>query len=153
MQFLVLDLTLVAGIDMSSAEAFVRIHRLLSSRFVTLVFCGFEADSSIGKSLGSVDVLGAPGVVLFATFNDAIECECYFSFNRNWQVMRDNRFFFQGQRMLICVLGLSRRRLKLPPSSVSTFSTIEHPVAKTIFFSKLLYQVDRMSTLNTTTYL
>lgn len=75
MQFLVLDLTLVAGIDMSSAEAFVRIHRLLSSRFVTLVFCGFEADSSIGRSLSSVDVLGAPGVVLFGTFNDAIECE------------------------------------------------------------------------------
>lgn len=73
-QFLVLDLSLVAGVDMSSAEAFVRIQRLLAAKYVTLVFCGFKIGSSVGKALRSVDVLGADGVELFLTFNDAIEC-------------------------------------------------------------------------------
>lgn len=76
-QFLVLDLTLVAGVDMSSAEAFVRIHRLLAAKYVTLVFCGFTNDSPVGNALRSVDVLGADGVELFLTFNDAIECMFY----------------------------------------------------------------------------
>jgi SulP family sulfate permease len=75
-QFLVLDLALVAGVDMSSAEAFVRIQRLLAAKYVTLVFCGFKIDSPVGKSLRCVDVLGAEGVELFSTFNDAIECMC-----------------------------------------------------------------------------
>lgn len=74
MQFLVLDLGLVAGVDMSSAEAFVRIHRLLAAKYVTLVFCGFKIDSPVGKALRCVDVLGADGVELFLTFNDAMEC-------------------------------------------------------------------------------
>jgi len=72
-RFLVLDLSLVAGVDMSSAEAFVRIQRLLSGKYVTLVFCGFSADSSIAKALQSVNVLGSEGVELFSTFNDAME--------------------------------------------------------------------------------
>lgn len=75
-RFLVVDLTLVAGVDMSSAEAFVRIQRLLAAKGVTLVFCGFTADSTAGKALRSVDVLGAEGVELFSTFNDAMECTC-----------------------------------------------------------------------------
>jgi len=75
-QYLVLDLSLVAGVDMSSAEAFVRIHRFLSAKSVTLVFCGFSAESAVGKALDSVQVLGADGVELFSTFNDAMECGC-----------------------------------------------------------------------------
>lgn len=59
---------------MSASEAFVRIHRLLDGKGATLVFCGFSADSAIGKSLTSVNVLGAEGVESFLTFNDAIEC-------------------------------------------------------------------------------
>ena len=51
------------------AEAFVRIHGLLSARCATLVFCGFEGH------LRSVEVLGQSGVELFSTFNNAIECE------------------------------------------------------------------------------
>ena len=73
-RFLVLDLSLVHGVDMSSAEAFVRILRLLQQKYIALVFCGFEADSAVGKALQSVDVLGAEGVELFSTFNDAMEC-------------------------------------------------------------------------------
>jgi len=63
---------------MSSAEAFVRIHRLLSAKRITLVFCGFTPDSPIGKALRNVEALGVRGVELFVTFNDAMECE--FSF-------------------------------------------------------------------------
>lgn len=74
-QFLVVDLALVAGIDMSAAEAFVRIHRLLDGRRVTIVFCGFSAESPVGRALRSVEVLGAHGVELFGTFSDAMECE------------------------------------------------------------------------------
>ncbi|KAJ7902840.1 sulfate transporter family-domain-containing protein [Mycena olivaceomarginata] len=72
-RFLVLDLSLVGGVDMSSAEAFVRLQRLLSVKYVTLVFCGFSAESPVGKALQSVDVLGADGVELFSTMNDAME--------------------------------------------------------------------------------
>lgn len=77
-QFLVVDLTLVAGVDMSSAEAFVRIQRLLATKGVTLVFCGFSEDSAVGKALHNVEVLGAEGVELFSTFNDAMECKYFF---------------------------------------------------------------------------
>ena len=73
-RFLIVDLSLVAGVDMSASEAFVRIHRLLDGKGATLVFCGFSADSAIGKSLTSVNVLGAEGVESFLTFNDAMEC-------------------------------------------------------------------------------
>ncbi|KAF9443821.1 sulfate anion transporter [Macrolepiota fuliginosa MF-IS2] len=72
-RFLVVDFTLVAGVDMSAAEAFVRIQRLLSARSITLVFCGFTPDSAVGKALQNVDVLGAEGVELFSTLNDAME--------------------------------------------------------------------------------
>ncbi len=73
-QFLVVDLTLVAGVDMSSAEAFVRIQRLLGAKGVVLVFCGFTLESPVGKALRNVDVLETEGVELFTTFNDAMEC-------------------------------------------------------------------------------
>jgi sulfate permease, SulP family len=74
-RFLVLDLSHVAGVDMSSAEAFVRVQRLLAAKYVTLVFCGFSANSSVGQALQSVGVLGAEKVELFSTFSDAMECK------------------------------------------------------------------------------
>jgi len=72
-RFLVVDLTSVGGVDMSSAEAFVRVQRLLAAKSVVLVFCGFHIESAIGKALQSVGVLGENFVELFATFNDAME--------------------------------------------------------------------------------
>lgn len=72
-QFLVLDFTSVAGVDMSSAEALVRVQRLLLEKSVTLVLCGFEVDSVIGKALGSVGLLAGDRVELFASFGDAME--------------------------------------------------------------------------------
>ncbi|KAH9475182.1 hypothetical protein JR316_0012293 [Psilocybe cubensis] len=89
LSFLVLDLSLVAGIDMSSAEAFVRIQRLLAAKRVTLVFCGFTADSPIGNALRSVDVIGTNGVELFTTFSDAME----------WTENAYLRAWFRSQKM------------------------------------------------------
>ena len=74
-RFLVLDLSLVAGVDMSAAEAFVRVQRFLAAKQVILVFCGFDAEAPIGRALRSVDLLETDGVELFSTFNDALECE------------------------------------------------------------------------------
>lgn len=75
MRFLILDLSPVAGVDMSAAEAFVRVQRVLAARRVVLVFCGFSLHSSVGRSLRNVGLLEMDGVELFATFNDALECE------------------------------------------------------------------------------
>ncbi|KAF7986828.1 hypothetical protein HWV62_12524 [Athelia sp. TMB] len=72
-RFLVVDLSAVAGVDMSSAEAFVRLQRLLVAKNVVLVFCGFTVDSAVGRALQSVGVLEQDSVELFSTFNDAME--------------------------------------------------------------------------------
>ena len=74
-RFLVLDLALVAGVDMSAAEAFVRVQRLLASKRVVLVLCGFTIESNVGRALNNVGLLEMPGVELFETFSGAIECE------------------------------------------------------------------------------
>lgn len=75
-RFLVVDLSLVYGVDMSAAEAFVRLQRLLSSKMVVLVFCGFRVDSAVGKSLSSVGLFDDEYVECFETCNDAKECRC-----------------------------------------------------------------------------
>ena len=75
-RFLVLDLALVAGVDMSAAEAFVRVQRLLSGKRVVLVLCGFQVESGVGHALRNVGLLDMQDVELFETFSDAVECEC-----------------------------------------------------------------------------
>ncbi|KAL1731933.1 sulfate transporter family-domain-containing protein [Schizophyllum commune] len=72
-RFLILDFALVAGVDMSAAEAFVRIQRMLGARGVTLVLCGLAVESPVGRALESVDLLSSPGVEVFSSFNDALE--------------------------------------------------------------------------------
>ncbi|CAE6445014.1 unnamed protein product [Rhizoctonia solani] len=74
-RFLVVDLALVGGLDMSSAEAFVRIQRLLSVKRVTLILCGVQANSPVGKALQQVDlwVDRGTGVEVFGTLNEAME--------------------------------------------------------------------------------
>jgi len=67
-------MTHVAGMDMSAAEAFVRLLRLLAAKKVVLVFCGTAPESKIAQALQSVEVLEAEGVELFSTFHDAMEC-------------------------------------------------------------------------------
>jgi len=75
-RFLVVDLSLVAGVDLSSAEAFVRIQRLLAGRDVILVLCGFALDSDIGKALENVDLFREDDVEIFSYLNEALECAC-----------------------------------------------------------------------------
>jgi len=73
-RFLVLDFALVLGVDLSAAEAFVRVQRLLSGRNVALVICG-AGDGKVRRALESVGLLDLPDVEFFITFNDAMECE------------------------------------------------------------------------------
>jgi len=72
-RFLVVDLSLVYGVDTSAAEAFVRLQRLLASKKIVLVFCGVTAESMAGRSLCNVGLLDMEGVELFSTYNDAME--------------------------------------------------------------------------------
>lgn len=74
-RFLVVDLSLVYGVDMSAAEAFVRLQRILSSKMVVLVFCEFCMNSAVGKSLGNVGLFDEEYVECFETCNDALECK------------------------------------------------------------------------------
>lgn len=75
-RFVVVDFSLVAGVDLSAAEAFVRVQRLLATKGVVLVFCGVSR-AEVGKALGCVGVLEQPYVELFETLNDAMECESW----------------------------------------------------------------------------
>jgi sulfate permease, SulP family len=73
-RFLVLDFALVLGVDLSAAEAFVRMQRLLSGRNVVLVICG-AGDGKVLRALDSVGLCDLPDVEIFVTFNDAMECK------------------------------------------------------------------------------
>lgn len=95
-RFLVIDLSLVAGVDMSSAEAFVRVQRLLADRDVIMVLCGFHANSPIATSLGSVGLFETERVEIFATLSDAMECELFYLF-----LHVCSKLYSQGQKMLI----------------------------------------------------
>ncbi|KAG8696459.1 hypothetical protein FRC09_008504 [Ceratobasidium sp. 395] len=74
-RFLIVDLALVGGLDMSSAEAFVRVQRLLAVKRVTLIVCGVSAGSTVGKALQQVDIWTdcGTGVEVFGTLNEAME--------------------------------------------------------------------------------
>ncbi|EKM51192.1 uncharacterized protein PHACADRAFT_263202 [Phanerochaete carnosa HHB-10118-sp] len=99
-RFLILDLSLVAGVDMSAAEAFVRVQRLLSAKQVILVFCGFNAETPIGRALRSVDLLEMEGVELFSAFNDALE----------WTENAYLRVWFQSQKVETRSIALPGRQ-------------------------------------------
>ncbi|KAA1470874.1 hypothetical protein DENSPDRAFT_775282 [Dentipellis sp. KUC8613] len=74
-QFLVVDFSLVAGVDLSAAEAFVRIQRMLAARRIVLVFCGITkaGDGNVARALQSVGLLDTDGVEVFENMNDAVE--------------------------------------------------------------------------------
>jgi SulP family sulfate permease len=73
-RFLVLDFALVLGVDLSAAEALVRVQRLLSGRKVVLVICG-AGDGKVLSALDSVGLFELPDVELFTAYNDAMECK------------------------------------------------------------------------------
>lgn len=75
-RFLIIDLALVGGLDMSSAEAFARVNRLLTAKGVTLIFCGVSMDSAVAHALQAVDLWTdhEEGVEAFEDLNQALEC-------------------------------------------------------------------------------
>ncbi|KAG8968392.1 hypothetical protein FRC03_007589 [Tulasnella sp. 419] len=74
-RFLIIDFSLVGGCDMSAAEAFVRVQRLLSAKRVVLIFCGCAPDSAVAKALQGVELWAdsMPGVEVFLDLNEALE--------------------------------------------------------------------------------
>jgi len=76
-QFLVLDLSKVDGVDFSAAEAFTRINRILSVRDVQMIMCGIAPNCDVWKSLFNVGLLNEDdGVLFFEDLNSALEnCE------------------------------------------------------------------------------
>ncbi|GMK57284.1 hypothetical protein CspeluHIS016_0401180 [Cutaneotrichosporon spelunceum] len=75
-RFLVIDFALVSGLDFSSAEAFVRIQRLLAAKDVLLILCGAARHSAVGTALRAVDLWAdqeGTRVEVFGTLNDALE--------------------------------------------------------------------------------
>ena len=76
-KYLVLDMTLVTGLDYSAGEAFNTISRLLDGKGVLLVLSGVDPESELGRNLRSVG-LGEAGidVMLLPDLNSALEyCE------------------------------------------------------------------------------
>ncbi|KAH6901521.1 vacuole protein [Coprinopsis sp. MPI-PUGE-AT-0042] len=121
-RFLVLDFTLVAGVDMSSAEALVRVQRLLSSKCVTLVICGVVADSPVSKSLDSVGLLGAEYVELFRTFNDGME----------WTENEYLRAWYRSQKMEVSGIGATAMPV---PSRREPQIEFHHPMSGSLVMS------------------
>ncbi|KAK0451278.1 sulfate transporter family-domain-containing protein [Desarmillaria tabescens] len=87
-RFLVLDLTHVAGVDMSAIEGLVRVRRMLEKKGVCLVMCGVRrGEGPVGKALdvffgdeaesedppGAVEAGIGSKVEVFDTFGDAME--------------------------------------------------------------------------------
>lgn len=81
-RFLIIDFALVGGLDFSSAEAFVRIQRLLAAKDVLLILCGAEPHGLVGTALRAVDLWAdeeGSQVEVFRTLNEALEWteNCY----------------------------------------------------------------------------
>jgi SulP family sulfate permease len=74
-RFLIVDFSLVSGVDFSAAEAFTRIQRLLHAKDVVLVFCGLTPNSEVGIALRSVDLWtdSSVRVEVFQSLNEALE--------------------------------------------------------------------------------
>ncbi|EJD50688.1 sulfate anion transporter [Auricularia subglabra TFB-10046 SS5] len=72
-RFLVVDFSLVLGVDISSAEALVRLQRLLDSKSVMMIFCGIADGSPVWRSLKNVEIFNEHNVEQFDTMEQAIE--------------------------------------------------------------------------------
>jgi SulP family sulfate permease len=76
-RFLILDLTMVYGADFSSAEAFVRLQRLLAAKNVLFIICGAAPNGPTGTALRNVGLWADEGddrrLEVFVALNDALE--------------------------------------------------------------------------------
>ncbi|RKP09398.1 sulfate transporter family-domain-containing protein [Thamnocephalis sphaerospora] len=87
-RFIIMDFSLVTGMDFSAAEALVRVKRALSAHDVCLVIAGVAANSETGHALQSVGVWGGTTLDVYIqnarTARQAVEwCEnqllkCYY---------------------------------------------------------------------------
>ena len=127
-RLLVVDLSLVYGVDMSAAEAFVRLQRLLSSKMVILVFCGFCTDSSVGKSLSNVGLFNMEYVECFATCNDAMECKSL-RFPSSPTAISPT---FARERKFVptCMVLLAEGRIRTPAGSVLAQNDCVNPLTE-----------------------
>ena len=137
-RFLVLDFTLVPGIDLSASEAFVRVQRSLASKGVTLVLCGFAMDSPIGLALQSVELFEGQNVEVFSDINQAIEWTENVFLKAWFDSVRDagpEANAIGESRMLFCSVVLILKGF----FCVSSFSwtTKIHPGAQRITLGKL----------------
>ncbi|KAG9028683.1 hypothetical protein FRB95_006157 [Tulasnella sp. JGI-2019a] len=104
-RFLIIDLSLVGGLDMSSAEAFVRLHRLLVEKGIILIFCGMGFESAVAKALKAVDLWTdrALNVEIFEELNQAMEwsenayLRAWFSAPRQQKIEPAEPMAFPGQ--------------------------------------------------------
>jgi sulfate permease, SulP family len=78
-RYLVLDFTLVSGVDYSAAETFIRMRRLLDAKVIHLILSGVKDGSDVAKSLKNVGMWSDGtdwGVKNFEDLNAALEwCE------------------------------------------------------------------------------
>ena len=78
-RYLVLDFTLVPGVDYSAAETFIRMRRLLDAKAIHLILSGVKDGSDVAQSLQSVGMWSdgtEKGVKNFEDLNAALEwCE------------------------------------------------------------------------------
>lgn len=76
-RFLIIDLHLVHGLDFSSAEAFVRVQRILAAKDVLLILCGAKDGGVLESALRAVDLwpgVGEEGrLEVFVGLNEALE--------------------------------------------------------------------------------
>ncbi|WVW83707.1 hypothetical protein I302_105728 [Kwoniella bestiolae CBS 10118] len=92
-RFLIIDLHLVHGMDFSSAEAFVRVQRLLAAKDVLLILCGAAPNGLVGSALQAVDLWAdreGTRVEVFVGLNDALE----------WTENAYLTAFYENQRMI-----------------------------------------------------
>jgi sulfate permease, SulP family len=78
-RYLVMDFTLVPGLDYSAAETFIRMRRLLDAKAIHLILCGVKDGSEVARGLQSVGMWSdgtEEGVKNFEDLNAALEwCE------------------------------------------------------------------------------
>lgn len=79
MRYLVMDFTLVSGVDYSAAETFIRMRRLLDAKVIHLILSGVKDGSDVARSLQCVGMWSdgtEKGVKNFEDLNAALEwCE------------------------------------------------------------------------------
>lgn len=74
-RFLILDFSLVTGVDFSAAETLTRVQRLISAKGVVLVFAGIAMESETSAALQRVDLWVDRGmsIEVFSSLNEALE--------------------------------------------------------------------------------